>query len=215
MFKKILIANRGEIACRVIKTAKQMGIQTVAVYSTADQHSLHVQLADAAYCIGEPKAQLSYLNCDAIISAAKASGSEAIHPGYGFLSENPSFAESCEQAGIVFIGPSMTAMKAMASKQLAKQLLEKTSVPLTPGYHGHNQTDKTLLAQAEKIGFPILLKAASGGGGKGMRIVLTKKDFQTELTRARREALACFGDDTIIIEKLITQSRHIEVQIMA
>lgn len=215
MFNKILIANRGEIACRVIKTAKKMGIQTVAVYSTADQNSLHVQLADFAYCIGEPKAQLSYLNIDAIINAAKTSGSEAIHPGYGFLSENAQFAEACEKAGIVFIGPSITAMKAMASKQLAKQLLEKTSVPLTPGYHGSDQSDATLLAQAQKIGFPVLLKAASGGGGKGMRAVNDKNDFQTELNGARRESMASFNDDTLIIEKLVQKPRHIEVQIMA
>lgn len=215
MFKKILIANRGEIACRVIKTAKKMGIQTVAVYSTADQNSLHVKLADSAYCIGEPKAQLSYLNIDAIINAAKMSGSEAIHPGYGFLSENPQFAEACEKAGIVFIGPSIAAMQAMASKQLAKQLLEKTNVPLTPGYHGSDQTDATLLAQAQKIGFPVLLKAASGGGGKGMRAVHDEKDFQAELDGARRESQASFNDDTLIIEKLVLKPRHIEVQIMA
>lgn len=215
MFNKILIANRGEIACRVIKTAQKMGIQTVAVYSTADQNSLHVQLADAAYCIGEPKAQLSYLNINAIITAAKDSGSEAIHPGYGFLSENPQFAEACEQAGIVFIGPSIAAMQAMASKQLAKQLLETSSVPLTPGYHGHDQTDEVLLAQAQHIGFPVLLKAASGGGGKGMRTVHEEKKFFDELAGARREAQASFGDDILIIEKLISHPRHIEVQIMA
>ena len=215
MFKKILIANRGEIACRIIKTVKKMGIQTVAVYSSADQNSLHVTLADSAYCIGEAKAQLSYLNSDAIIAAAKASGSEAIHPGYGFLSENPQFAEACAKAGIVFIGPSISAMQAMASKQLAKQRLEKTNVPLTPGYHGSSQSDKTLLAEAQKIGFPVLLKAASGGGGKGMRAVHTLNDFQTELDGARRESQASFGDDTLIIEKLVTNPRHIEVQIMA
>src|SRR3990167_4966134 len=215
MFNKILIANRGEIACRIIKTAKKMGIQTVAVYSTADQNSLHVQLADTAYCIGEPKAQSSYLNSDAIIAAAKTSGSEAIHPGYGFLSENAQFAEACAKAGIVFIGPSIAALKTMASKQLAKQLLEKTSVPLTPGYHGSDQTDATLLAQANKIGFPVLLKAASGGGGKGMRAVHDQKDFQAELDGARRESEASFGDDTLIIEKLVINPRHIEVQIMA
>ena len=215
MFNKLLIANRGEIACRVIKTAKKMGIQTVAVYSTADQNSLHVQLADTAYCIGEPKAQQSYLNSDAIINAAKASGSEAIHPGYGFLSENAEFARACQKAGIVFIGSSITAMQAMASKQLAKQLLEKTNVPLTPGYHGRDQSDTTLLKEAQKIGFPVLLKAANGGGGKGMRAVHDKKDFQAELEGARRESEASFGDDTLIIEKFVINPRHIEVQIMA
>lgn len=215
MFKKILIANRGEIACRVIKTAKKMGIHTVAVYSTADQNSLHVTLADEAVCIGEASAQESYLNIAAIIAAAQSSQSEAIHPGYGFLSENPKFAKACKKAGIVFIGPTVSAMEAMASKQLAKQRLEKTKVPLTPGYHGREQTDKAMLAAAAEIGFPLLLKAANGGGGKGMRAVHTKKELPAALAGARREALAFFGDDTLIIEKLITKPRHIEVQIMA
>ena len=215
MFNKILIANRGEIACRIINTAKKMGIQTVAVYSTADNNSLHVTMADSAYCIGEAKAQDSYLNSKAIIAAALDSGSEAIHPGYGFLSENADFAKACDEAGIVFIGPTVAAMQAMASKQVAKQLLEKSKVPLTPGYHGLNQSDDTLLSHAEKIGFPVLLKAANGGGGKGMRTVLDKTTFTDALAAARRESMACFADDTIIIEKLITNPRHIEVQIMA
>lgn len=215
MFNKILIANRGEIACRIIKTAKMMGIQTVAVYSTADKNSLHVSLANEAYCIGEPKAQASYLNIDAIIACAKASQCEAIHPGYGFLSENPAFAKACLAAKITFIGPSVEAMQAMASKQLAKQLLEKTQVPLTPGYHGNDQTDAALLQAAKKIGFPVLLKAANGGGGKGMRSVLSEQEFAAELASARRESKACFADETLIIEKLVTNPRHIEVQIMA
>ena len=215
LFNKILIANRGEIACRVIKTAKKMGIETVAVYSTADKNSLHVSMADNAYCIGEARAQESYLNIAAIIAAAKESGSEAIHPGYGFLSENPQFAQACQEAGIVFIGPSVAAMQAMASKQLAKQLLEKTKVPLTPGYHGIDQNDATLFKEAQKIGFPVLLKAASGGGGKGMRSVHDQKEFAAELASARREAQASFGDQTLIIEKLVLNPRHIEVQIMA
>ena len=214
-FNKILIANRGEIACRVIKTAKKMGIETIAVYSTADKNSLHVSMADNAYCIGEARAQDSYLNIAAIIAAAKESGCEAIHPGYGFLSENPQFAQACQDAGIVFIGPSVAAMQAMASKQLAKQLLEKSKVPLTPGYHGIDQNDATLFAEAQKIGFPVLLKAASGGGGKGMRSVHDKKEFAAELASARREAQASFGDQTLIIEKLVLNPRHIEVQIMA
>lgn len=215
MFNRILIANRGEIACRVIRTAKKMGIETIAVYSLADQNSQFVQLADRAYWVGDASAKSSYLNIDAIIKAAKASGAEAIHPGYGFLSENPQFARACEQAGIVFIGPSVSAMEAMASKQVAKQLLEKTSVPLTPGYHGSEQSDTHLLSEASRIGFPVLLKAASGGGGKGMRAVHQENDFLQALAGARREAMASFADDTMIIEKLVLNPRHVEVQVMA
>lgn len=215
MFKKILIANRGEIACRIIKTARRLGIETIAVYSTADSDSLHVALADSAFCIGQAAASDSYLNIDHIIKAALASGAEAIHPGYGFLSENPEMARACIAAGIIFIGPSVAAMEAMASKQLAKQMLEKTSVPLTPGYHGNQQKDDHLLLEAKKIGFPILLKAACGGGGKGMRTVLEETDFFQALASARREAKASFADDTMLIEKLISHPRHIEIQIMA
>ncbi|STX29584.1 acyl CoA carboxylase subunit alpha [Legionella beliardensis] len=215
MFKKILIANRGEIACRIIKTAKHMGIKTVAVYSTIDRNSLHVEQADEAYCIGDAKAAASYLNIEAIIAASLASGAQAIHPGYGFLSENAEFAKACARANIVFIGPSIEALNAMGSKQLAKQLLEKTNVPLTPGYHGHEQGDDLLLQEAKKIGFPVLLKAANGGGGKGMRAVYQESEFSHALAGARRESLASFADDTIIIEKLIVNPRHIEIQIMA
>lgn len=215
MFNKILIANRGEIACRIIKTARKMHIQTVAVYSAADHDSLHVTLADQAFCIGPAAASESYLNIDAIISAALKSGAEAIHPGYGFLSENPDFARACSDAGIVFIGPTVLAMEAMASKQLAKQRLEKTSVPLTPGYHGTDQSDQTLLQEAKRLGFPILLKAANGGGGKGMRAVHDEAAFFNELASARREAKACFADETMLIEKLLLHPRHIEIQIMA
>ena len=215
MFKKILIANRGEIACRIIKTARAMGIHTIAVYSTADKNSLHVQIADSAYLIGEATARESYLSIANIIAAAKASGAQAIHPGYGFLSENPEFARACEQHGIVFIGPSVTAMEAMASKQLAKKLLENTQVPLTPGYHGSNQDEDTLLHEAQQIGFPVLIKAANGGGGKGMRAVYAPEEFSAELAGAQREALSSFGDDTVILEKLVTNPRHVEVQILA
>jgi 3-methylcrotonyl-CoA carboxylase alpha subunit len=215
MFNKILIANRGEIACRIIKTACKMDIQTVAVYSTADQDSLHVALADQALCIGPAAASASYLNIDAIIKAALESGAEAIHPGYGFLSENTDFARACSDAGIVFIGPTVQAMEAMASKQLAKQRLEKTSVPLTPGYHGTDQSDLTLLHEAKRLGFPVLLKAANGGGGKGMRAVHDEADFFNELAGARREAKAYFADETMLIEKLLYHPRHIEIQIMA
>ncbi len=215
MFNKLLIANRGEIACRIIKTAQRMGIECVAIYSSADRNSLHTTLANRAYCVGEPEAKASYLNIDTIISIAKKAGVDAIHPGYGFLSENPQFARACVDAGIVFVGPSVSAMEAMASKQLAKQLLAKTTVPLTPGYHGVSQSDAILLKEALAIGFPILLKAANGGGGKGMRIVSTETEFQSALLGARREAIACFGDDIMIIEKYIAQPRHLEIQIMA
>lgn len=215
MFHKILIANRGEIACRIIKTARSMGIHSVAVYSSADTNSLHVRMADSACFIGEAPATESYLNIERIINAAKETGAKAIHPGYGFLSENPSFAKACEAAGIIFIGPSVSAMQAMASKQLAKQLLEKTNVPLTPGYHGASQSEQALLIEAKKMGFPVLLKAANGGGGKGMRAVHSESAFSAALSGAKREAQACFSDDTMIIEKLILNPRHIEVQIMA
>jgi len=215
MFKKILIANRGEIACRIINTARGLGIETVAVYSSADSHARHVDEADEAYWIGEAPAVDSYLNIAAIIDCALASGSEAIHPGYGFLSENPAFAQACELAGLVFIGPSVAAMEAMASKQLAKQLLEKTEIPLTPGYHGKDQTEARLLKEACQLGFPVLIKAANGGGGKGMRVVLEQANFASQMKGARREALAYFKDDTLIIEKLLQEPRHIEVQVMA
>lgn len=215
MFTKILIANRGEIACRIIKTARRMGIPTVAIYSTADSESLHVSLADSAFCVGQPASIDSYLNIDAIIKVAIESGAEAIHPGYGFLSENANFARACDRAKIVFIGPSVSAMEAMSSKQLAKQRLEKTNVPLTPGYHGDDQSDERLIKEAQCIGLPVLIKAASGGGGKGMREVHSLSDFHPALLSARREAKASFDDDTMLIEKLIKSPRHIEIQIMA
>ncbi|HHT0592264.1 TPA: acetyl/propionyl/methylcrotonyl-CoA carboxylase subunit alpha [Legionella anisa] len=215
MFNKILIANRGEIACRIIKTARSMGIHTVAIYSSVDTNSLHVRSADSAYCVGDAPAKDSYLNIAKIIHIAKACGAQAIHPGYGFLSENPEFAKACKEADIVFIGPSVEAMEAMASKQLAKQLLEKTRVPLTPGYHGSEQTEDKLLAEAKKIGFPVLLKAANGGGGKGMRAVHHESEFSAALAGAKRESMASFADDTMIIEKLVLHPRHVELQIMA
>lgn len=215
MFNKILIANRGEIACRIIKTARSMGIHTVAIYSSMDKDSLHVRSADSAYYVGEATAKESYLNSASIIRVAKESGAQAIHPGYGFLSENPEFAQACEEAGIVFIGPSVAAMEAMASKQLAKQLLEKSNVPLTPGYHGSEQSEEHLLNQAKKIGFPVLIKAANGGGGKGMRTVHSEEEFSAALAGAKRESMASFADDTMIIEKLVLHPRHVELQIMA
>ncbi len=215
MFNKILIANRGEIACRIIQTARRLGIESVAIYSTADRDSLHVSLADEAFCVGEPAARLSYLNIDEIIAIALARGAEAIHPGYGFLSENPAMARACAAAGIVFIGPSVSALDAMGSKQWAKQRLEQTEVPLTPGYHGPDQSDARLLQESVRLGFPVLLKAACGGGGKGMRAVHQLSEFTDALAGARREAMAYFSDDTMLIEKLIQAPRHIEVQIMA
>ncbi|MBA2656027.1 MAG: acetyl-CoA carboxylase biotin carboxylase subunit [Tatlockia sp.] len=215
MFTKILIANRGEIACRIMHSARKMGIQTVAIYSSADKQSRHVKEADSAYWVGEAPAKNSYLDIAAIITIAKAAKVEAIHPGYGFLSENPLFAQACADAGIIFIGPSISAMEIMASKQLAKQRLEKTNVPLTPGYHGTEQNDERLLIEARKIGFPVLLKAANGGGGKGMRAVNQENEFVEALAGARREAMAFFADDLMLIEKLITNPRHVEIQIMA
>lgn len=215
MFRKILIANRGEIACRVIQTAQKMGIQTVAVYSTPDLYSLHVSKADEAYWIGEAPSTDSYLNQQHIIDVAIKSGAQAIHPGYGFLSENPEFAKKCHKAGLVFIGPSVQSMDLMASKKRAKQLLDSTNVPLTPGYHGDDQSDDCLKTEAQKIGYPVLLKAAAGGGGKGMRAVYKESEFIDALNGARRESLSSFGDDTMVIEKLVEKPRHVEVQIMA
>jgi 3-methylcrotonyl-CoA carboxylase alpha subunit len=215
MFRKLLIINRGEIACRIIRTARTMGIATVAVYSAADEQTLHVREADEAFYLGPAPAIDSYLNIDAILKIAQECKAEAIHPGYGFLSENPAFAQACATAGIVFIGPSVQALEIMGSKQLAKQHLAQTAIPLIPGYHGTEQSDQHLLAEAQKIGFPLLIKAANGGGGKGMRTVYSHTEFLTELTAARRESSAYFADDTIILEKLIQNPRHIEIQIMA
>lgn len=215
MFTKILIANRGEIACRIIKTARRLGIESVAIYSTADSDSLHVSMADSAFCVGEPAASASYLNIETIIAVAIESGAQAIHPGYGFLSENPALARACIDTGITFIGPGIGALETMGSKQLAKQMLEKTDVPLTPGYHGQDQTDKRLRAEVEHLGLPVLLKAANGGGGKGMRVVNNMSEFEQALAGARRESLSYFADDTMLIEKLIRNPRHVELQIMA
>ncbi len=215
MFSKLLIANRGEVACRIIKTAKKLGIQSVAIYSSADKASLHTKQADEAYCVGPAPSAQSYLNQKAIIQAALAAGCDAIHPGYGFLSENADFAKAVQAAGIVWIGPPVKALDLMGSKQKAKQLLEKTNVPLTPGYHGKEQSAEVLLSKAKEIGFPVLLKAASGGGGKGMRAVRKEQDFKSHLESAQREAQSSFGDNTMLIEKLIQNPRHVELQILA
>jgi len=215
MFDTILIANRGEIACRVIRTAKRLGIRTVAVYSDADASALHVAMADEAYHIGPAAARDSYLKGDLILEVAIRSGAQAIHPGYGFLSENAEFAEACDRAGIVFIGPPTGAIRAMGSKSAAKKIMETAGVPLVPGYHGENQDPQFLGQEAERIGFPVIIKASSGGGGKGMRAVLAAGDFDPSLAAAKREARASFGDDHVLLEKYLTRPRHVEMQIFA
>ncbi|MDT3672510.1 MAG: acetyl/propionyl/methylcrotonyl-CoA carboxylase subunit alpha [Aromatoleum sp.] len=213
MFEKILIANRGEIACRVIKTARRMGIRTVAVYSEADAYARHVRLADEAVLIGPAAAKESYLVIDRIIAAAKQTGAQAIHPGYGFLSENEEFCDACEREGIVFIGPPVSAIRAMGSKSEAKKLMEAARVPLTPGYHGDNQEPGFLHEQADRIDYPVLIKAAAGGGGKGMRLVEKSEDFIAALASCKREAASSFGNEHVLVEKYITRPRHIEIQV--
>jgi 3-methylcrotonyl-CoA carboxylase alpha subunit len=213
-FRTLLIANRGEIAVRVIRTARAMGLRTVAVYSEADHDALHVAMADEAVLLGPSRARDSYLNIERVIEAAHKSGAEAIHPGYGFLSENADFAKACLDAGIVFVGPTAEMMQAMGSKSGSKQLMEKAGVPLVPGYHGEAQDDATLAAAANKIGFPVLVKASAGGGGRGMRIVRAANELAASVESAKREAKAAFGDDRMLIEKLVENPRHIEVQVI-
>ena len=213
MFNKILIANRGEIACRVIKTARRMGIRTVAVYSEADAGARHVRMADEAVCIGAPPPRESYLVVDKIIAAALATGAQAVHPGYGFLSENEEFAEACAANGVVFIGPPVTAIRAMGLKSESKKLMEKAGVPLTPGYHGDNQEPGYLKQQADAIGYPVLIKASAGGGGKGMRAVWKGDEFAEALASCQREAKSSFGDQHVLIEKYLQRPRHIEIQV--
>ncbi len=213
MFDKILIANRGEIACRIIKTARQMGIRTVAVFSDADAQARHVRLADEAVYIGAAPARESYLNGAKIIAAAKATGAQAIHPGYGFLSENEAFSLACMQAGIVFIGPSVEAIRVMGLKSQAKKLMGAAGIPLIPGYHGEDQAPENLQQEADAIGYPVLIKASAGGGGKGMRLVERSEDFTPNLFACQREAQAAFGDDHVLIERYITRPRHVEIQI--
>ena len=213
MFSKILIANRGEIACRVIRTARRMGIRTVAVYSDADAKALHVAMADEAVHIGPSPVGESYLRGDRIIEAARASGAEAIHPGYGFLSENPDFVDQVTAAGLVFIGPSAASIRAMGLKDAAKRLMEQAGVPVVPGYHGEAQEIVVLASKAREIGYPVLIKARAGGGGKGMRRVDHPDDFPEALSGARREAKAAFGDDRVLVEKYVEKPRHIEVQV--
>jgi 3-methylcrotonyl-CoA carboxylase alpha subunit len=215
MFRSLLIANRGEIACRIARTARRMGIETIAVFSEADATALHVQAADRAVPIGPAPARDSYLNIPRIIEATRATGADAIHPGYGFLSENPAFAEACAAAGIVFVGPPPSAMRAMGSKSAAKALMERSDVPLLPGYHGDRQDADFLADQAARIGFPVVIKAVSGGGGRGMRVVPAAGDFAAALDSARQEAASAFGDERVLIERYLQRPRHIEVQVFA
>jgi 3-methylcrotonyl-CoA carboxylase alpha subunit len=213
-FRTLLIANRGEIACRVIRTARAMGLRTVAVYSEADQGAMHVALADEAVLLGPARARDSYLNIERVIEAARQTGAEAVHPGYGFLSENAEFAQACAKAGLVFVGPTAEMMTAMGSKSGSKALMEKAGVPLVPGYHGEDQDETILAKAADRIGFPVLVKASAGGGGRGMRVVRSAAELGPAIVSAKREAKAAFGDDRMLIEKYVDNPRHIEVQVI-
>jgi len=213
-FHTLLIANRGEIACRVIRTARAMGLRSVAVYSEADRGAMHVAEADEAVLLGPARARDSYLNIERVIEAARRSGAEAVHPGYGFLSENAGFAQACADAGLVFVGPTADMMIAMGSKSGSKALMEKAGVPLVPGYHGEAQDEATLTTAADKIGFPVLVKASAGGGGRGMRVVRSAGELAAAIVSAKREAKAAFGDDRMLIEKYVDNPRHIEVQVI-
>jgi 3-methylcrotonyl-CoA carboxylase alpha subunit len=213
-FHTLLIANRGEIACRVIRTARAMGLRSVAVYSEADRGAMHVAEADEAVLLGAARARDSYLNIERVIEAARRSGAEAVHPGYGFLSENAGFAQACVDAGLVFVGPTADMMIAMGSKSGSKALMEKAGVPLVPGYHGEAQDEATLTTAADKIGFPVLVKASAGGGGRGMRVVRSAGELAAAIVSAKREAKAAFGDDRMLIEKYVDNPRHIEVQVI-
>ena len=213
MFQKILIANRGEIACRVAATARRLGIRTVAVYSVADANARHVRACDEAVHIGASAPRDSYLRWERILEAAKATGAQAVHPGYGFLSENEDFARACADAGLVFIGPPPSAIRDMGSKAAAKGLMEKAGVPLVPGYHGQDNDPALLAGEAARIGYPVLIKASAGGGGKGMRRVERAEDFAAALASCQREAKASFGDDHMLVERYVMRPRHIEIQV--
>ncbi|HEX7157049.1 MAG TPA: biotin carboxylase N-terminal domain-containing protein, partial [Burkholderiaceae bacterium] len=215
MFDKILIANRGEIACRVAATARRLGVRTVAVYSDPDSAARHVAACDEAVRIGTAPARASYLQGDRIVSAALACGARAVHPGYGFLSENEDFARACAAAGLTFIGPPPRAIRLMGNKSEAKSLMQRAGVPILPGYHGEDQEAARLKAHADSIGYPVLIKAASGGGGKGMRVVDSADRFEAALASCRREAAAAFGDDRVLIERYLRGPRHIEIQVFA
>ncbi|CAL8306506.1 unnamed protein product [Lota lota] len=211
--EKVLIANRGEIACRVMRTAKKMGVRSVAVYSEADRHAMHVAMADEAYLIGPAASQQSYLSMDKVLDVAKKSGSHAVHPGYGFLSENTEFAEACKQEGIIFIGPPSSAIRDMGIKSTSKYIMAAAGVPIIGGYHGEDQSNERLQAEAAQIGYPVMIKAVRGGGGKGMRIARTDSDFLEQLESARREARKSFNDDVMLVEKFVEDPRHVEVQV--
>lgn len=211
--EKVLIANRGEIACRVMRTARKMGVRSVAVYSDADRHAMHVAMADEAYNIGPPPSQQSYLCMEKVLDVAKKSGAQAVHPGYGFLSENTEFAEQCKQEGIIFIGPPSSAIRDMGIKSTSKHIMSAAGVPIIGGYHGEDQSDETLKAEAAKIGYPVMIKAVRGGGGKGMRIAPSEADFHEQLESARREARKSFNDDVMLVEKFVENPRHVEVQV--
>src|SRR5215468_7921305 len=210
MFNSVLIANRGEIACRIARTARQMGLRTIAVYSEADAGALHVRLCDEAHALGPAAAAQSYLSIEKILAAAKAAHAESVHPGYGFLSENANFAQACFEAGIAFIGPPAQAIRAMGLKDRAKALLEKAGVPVVPGYHGERQEPRFLKQKAYEIGYPVLIKAVAGGGGKGMRRVERHADFESALEGAQREATAAFADSRVLVEKYVANPRHVE-----
>ena len=219
MFKKILIANRGEIACRIMRTANRMGVECVAVFSEADRNAMHVRMAQEAICVGSAASADSYLRVDRVLDAAQKSGAQAIHPGYGFLSENAAFADAVRVAGLSFIGPPAQAMRDMGAKDASKRLMEEAEVPLLPGYHGVDQSLETLRLESEKCGLgegqPVLLKAVLGGGGKGMRIVERREDLEEAIEGARREARASFGDERLLVERYLPRARHIEVQVLA
>ncbi len=213
LFDKILIANRGEIACRVIRTARQLGVQTVAVYSDADRNAEHVKMADEAVYLGPAPATQSYLRGDKIIDACKKTGAKAVHPGYGFLSENLDFCQMCTDNNIVFIGPPPNAIRAMGSKSESKDIMIKAGVPVTPGYHGDDNSNETLLKKASEVGYPLMIKAVAGGGGKGMRLVTEENSFIESLESCRREAAKSFKDDKVLIERLVRSPRHVELQV--
>ena len=215
MITSVLIANRGEIACRVIKTARALGLRTIAVYSDADAKALHVRLADEAHRLGPAPASQSYLDAEKVLEIAKISGADAIHPGYGFLSENADFSQACADAGIIFVGPGADAIRAMGQKDRAKSLMQQAGVPVVPGYHGDNQDPEFLHSQARQIGYPVLIKAVSGGGGKGMRLVERDEEFPSALESAQREGLNAFGDPNVLIERFVQNPRHIEIQVFA
>ena len=215
MISRLLIANRGEIACRIIRSCRRLGITTIAVFSAADRRALHVRLADESVHIGAAPAADSYLNIQALLAAANASRADAIHPGYGFLSENAEFARECKKGGLIFVGPDADTIASMGNKDVAKTIMEKAGVPVVPGYHGELQTDRGLQKEARRIGWPVMIKPCAGGGGKGMRIVREESAFAEALHAARREALSSFGDDRVLLEKFLENPRHVEVQVFA